>query len=457
MNGLEAVRQHGRLRLVPRAGRPTFLRRFPSAAVPFGPSLEAAMDLVQRAKNIVLTPQTEWPVIAAETTPQSTLVTGYVLPLAAVGAVAAFIGQVFVGVSVPFVGTVRSSVLNGLVGAVLAVVMAVVLAYVLAAIINALAPTFNAEKNNTQAFKVAIYSITPVWIAGILNIIPMLGVLGILAGLYGIYLMYLGLQRVMKSPNDKAVAYTAIVTVSCLVVMIVLGVISATITGIGMYTGGGFAGLGGSPATTARVDPNSPLGKLESFGKAMEDSAKKMEAAQKSGDPNAQASAALEGLGTLFGGGKRYDPIEIDQLKTFIPESFGGLQKTSASAEKTGLAGLMMSTAEARYGDGQKTIELQLVDTGGVSGLVGFATWAGAMSEKEDDEGFERTRKESNRIVHEKGSKRASGNNEFGLVLAGRFVVTAKGEGVALNDLKNAVASLDLAKLESMKDAGAKD
>ncbi|HYN09358.1 MAG TPA: Yip1 family protein [Vicinamibacterales bacterium] len=415
------------------------------------------MDLVQRAKNIVLTPQTEWPVIASETTPSNNLVTGYVVPLAAVSAVAAFIGQVFVGVSVPFVGTVRIPIVNGLVGAVLAIVMAVVLVYVLAAIINALAPTFNTEKNKAQAFKVAVYSITPVWIAGILNIIPALGLLGILAALYGIYLMYLGLRQVMKSPDDKAVAYTAIVAISCLVVMIVLGAVTATVAGIGTYAGGGITGLGRSPAATAQVDPNSPLGKLESFGKAMEDSAKKMEAAQKSGDANAQVTAALEGLGTLFGGGKRVNPIEIDQLKTFVPETFGGMPKTSTSAEKTGLPGLMVSTVEARYSDGQRTIELELIDTGGVSGLVGIAAWAGAMSEKEDDEGFERTRKEGDRIVHEKGSKRAGGTNEFALVLAGRFVVTAKANGVELNDLKNAVASLDLAKLESMKDAGGKD
>jgi hypothetical protein len=415
------------------------------------------MDLVQRAKNILLAPQTEWPVIAAETTPQNSLVTGYVIPLAAVSAAAAFIGQVFIGVSIPFVGTVRTPIVSALVGAVLAVVMAVVLVYVLAAIINALAPTFNTEKNKAQAFKVAIYSITPVWVAGVLNIIPALGLLVILAGLYGIYLMYLGLRGVMKSPDDKAVAYTAVVAISCLVVMFVIGVITATITGIGAYAGGGIAGLGGTPAATAQVDPNSPLGKLDSFSKAMDASAKKMEAAQKSGDPNAQVSAALEGLGTLFGGGKRVDPVGIDQLKTFAPDSFGGMPKTSTSAERTGLPGLMVSHAEANYGDGQRTIELELVDTGGISGLVGIAAWAGVMGEKEDDEAVERTRKEGDRIVHEKRSKRAGGTNEFALVLAGRFVVTAKGEGVELDALKTAVASLDLAKLESMKDAGAKD
>ena len=393
------------------------------------------MDLVQRAKNIVLTPKTEWPVIAAETVPQGTLITGYVVPLAAVSAIATFIGHVFIGVSLPYVGTVWTPIVSGLVGAVLGVVMAVVLVYVLGAIIEALAPTFNTEKNKAQAFKVAVFSITPAWIAGILNIIPALGMLGILAGLYGIYLMYLGLRSVM----------------------IVLGVIVATVTGIGAYAGGGITGFGRSPAATTRVDPNSPLGKLESFGKAMDESAKKMEAAQKSGDPNAQVSAALEGLGTLFGGGKRVDPIGIDQLKTFVPEAFGGMPKTSTSAEKTGLPGLMVSTAEARYGDGQRTIELDIVDTGGVSGLVGIAAWAGIMGEKEDDQTVERTWKEGDRLMHEERAKQAGGTNEFALVLGGRFVVTAKGNGVELNDLKTAVGSLDLAKLESMKNVGVKD
>jgi MFS family permease len=415
------------------------------------------MDLVQRAKNIVLTPKTEWPVIAAETVPQGTLVTGYVVPLAAVSAVATFIGQVFIGVTLPFVGTVRASIVNGFVAAVLGVVMAVVLVFVLGAVINALAPTFSTEKNKAQAFKVAVFSMTPAWIAGVLNIIPALGILGILAGLYGIYLMYLGLRHVMKAPDDKAVAYTAVAAIACVIVMFVLGAIVATITGMGAYAGRGITGLGGSPAATAQVDPNSPLGKLESFGKAMDESAKKMEAAQKSGDANAQVSAALEGLGTLFGGGRRVDPIGIDELKTFVPETFGSLPKTSNSAEKTGLPGLMVSTAEARYGDGQRTIELDVVDTGGISGLVGVAAWAGIMGEKEDDQSVERTWKEGDRLMHEKRAKQAGGTNEFALVLGGRFVVTAKGNGVELNDLKTAVASLDLAKLESMKNVGAKD
>jgi hypothetical protein len=58
------------------------------------------------------------------------------------------------------------------------------------------------------------------------------------------------------------------------------------------------------------------------------------------------------------------------------------------------------------------------------------------------------------RLVHEKGSKRPEGGNEFTIVLGGRFVVSAKGRGVDLGALKTAVSGLDLAKLEAMKDIG---
>ena len=62
------------------------------------------MDIVNRAKNICLTPNTEWPVIAAEPTPPATLITEYVVPLAAIGAVAGFIGGSIVGTGLGMFG-----------------------------------------------------------------------------------------------------------------------------------------------------------------------------------------------------------------------------------------------------------------------------------------------------------------------------------------------------------------
>jgi hypothetical protein len=221
-------------------------------------------------------------------------------------------------------------------------------------------------------------------------------------------------------------------------------------------TGGMWGSLSPAASVQAQNDPNTPLGKLEQIGQKLDESAKKMDAAQKSGDSNAQVSAAMEGLGALLGGGRRVEPLQIDQLKTFVPETLGGLAKTRSNAERTGLAGLMVATAEADYGAAERTIALEVTDTGGVSGLVGLASWVGVMGEKEDDDGFERTQKVGDRLVHEKGSKRAGGQNEFGIVLGNRFVVTAKSSTVPLNDLKAAVLAMDLAKLEALKDVGAK-
>jgi hypothetical protein len=188
------------------------------------------MNIVERVKRILLSPATEWPVIAAETTPTQTLITGYVVPLAAISAIAGFIGQSLIGFE--FMGTTyRTPVATGLGLAIWAVVMAVVGVFICAYIINAFAPTFGAAKSDAQALKVAAYSFTPVWVMGVFNIIPMLGMLAILGAFYAVYLMYLGLSMLMKAPDDKVVGYTAVVIIVAIVVMIVLGAIGGMLMG----------------------------------------------------------------------------------------------------------------------------------------------------------------------------------------------------------------------------------
>lgn len=414
------------------------------------------MDIITRAKNICLTPNTEWPVIAAEATPPATLITEYVVPLAAIGAVAGFIGGSLIGTSFGFMGTYRLPLVTGLTFAVFSFVMAIVGCFIVSLIINALAPTFGGEKNTNQALKVAVYSYTPAWIAGVLHILPILGsLLGILAGLYGLYLLYLGLPRLMKCPQDKAIGYTVVVVVCAIVLMVVVGSVGGLITAGSAMGSGFFGGLGAPRNAPSQVqfDKDSALGKLQALGQKMEESNKKMEAAQKSGDANAQAAAAIETLGTLLGGGKHVDPIGIDELKPFVPESFAGLAKTGSSAEKTGMAGIMVSKAEATYSNGAgKQAKLEITDTGGMSGMVGFVSWMGMTEEKDNEYGTERTRKVNGRFVHEKVSKQG-GDNELGVVLGERFIVSATGN-VTLDQLRGALDGINLAKLESMKGAG---
>jgi hypothetical protein len=407
------------------------------------------MSILERVKKICLTPQTEWPVISSETTPTAGLITGYVLPLAGVSAVAGLIGGSLIGHTVPFLGTYRVPLTTGLGIAIFAVCSAVIGVFVISFIINALAPSFGAEKNSAQALKVAVYSFTPAWVAGVLQILPALSLLAVLGALYGLYLLYLGLPRLMRCPPDKAVGYTVVVVLCAIVTSVVLGAVSGAIVGTGLVAS---AGLTGPSASGVATDPNSPLGRLGQLGQALEESAKKADAAEKAGDRAGQTAAALETVGALFGGGKHVNPLELDQLKPFVPETFGGLQRTGSNAEKTGMGLIMVSKAEGSYGEGDKAAMLEITDTGGVSGLMGLASWMGVQEERENEDGYERTRKVDGRITHERSSR--SGNNEFAIVVGERFMVSAKSQALDVDALKAAVSSLELQKLESMKDQG---
>jgi hypothetical protein len=184
------------------------------------------MNLVERVKRILLSPQTEWQVIDAEPTTPVELYTGYILPLAAIGPVALIIGYSAFGVSAPFVGTYRVPIGSAITSALISYVLTLVATYVLALIIDAMAPPFNGQRSQIQALKVAAYSSTPSWLAGIFLLIPVLGVLTVILSLYSIYLLYLGLPILMKSPRDKAVTYTVVVVVAAVVLSLLTSMIA---------------------------------------------------------------------------------------------------------------------------------------------------------------------------------------------------------------------------------------
>ena len=169
------------------------------------------MNLVERVKAILLTPKTEWQVIDGETGDQTYLFTNYVAILAAVPAVAVFIGYSLAGL-----GVGRALILG-----VFFYVIYCVAWYVVALVIDALAPTFGGQKNFAAALKVSTYSQTAGWLAGIFQLIPPISVLSIV-GLYSIYLLWLGLPALMRAPQERATAYTAAVVAVMLVIMIVV-------------------------------------------------------------------------------------------------------------------------------------------------------------------------------------------------------------------------------------------
>jgi hypothetical protein len=184
------------------------------------------MDLVQRVEGILIRPREEWAKIKAEPTTETELFTSYAMVLAAIPAAAQFIGHLLVGQRIPFIGLYHWGIGRALANAVLAYVFSLATVYFFAVIVNALAPNFSSLQNMTNAMKLAVYCMTPGWVAGILYIFPVLGILTILASLYGLYILYLGFQApMMETPRDKVLGYMVISIVVVVVLAVVFGLI----------------------------------------------------------------------------------------------------------------------------------------------------------------------------------------------------------------------------------------
>lgn len=178
--------------------------------------------LIQRVKNILTTPKTEWPVIDSEPATIGGIYKNYVMILAAIGPICLLIGLLVFGRGL--------FSLNFLIAqAVISYLLGLASVYVVALIIDALAPSFGGTKDRLKAFKVAAYSSTAAWVVGIFFLLPFLAVLGIVGGLYSLYLLYLGLPVLMKTPADKSVVYTVAIVVAAIVVNLIIAAITAQI------------------------------------------------------------------------------------------------------------------------------------------------------------------------------------------------------------------------------------
>jgi hypothetical protein len=194
------------------------------------------MSLQTRVLAILTKPADEWRTIAAEPATVEGLLRGYAAPLAAVPAIAQFIGFSLIGITVPvFGGALRIGIVRSFANAVVGWVFALVGAWIAAVVIEKLAPTFQSRGTTAQALKLVVYSMTPVWVAGVLNLMPVLAVLIIIAALYAVYLFYLGLPPIMSTPSEKVIPYMVVSAIVIIVISICMGAITAALSGIGTY------------------------------------------------------------------------------------------------------------------------------------------------------------------------------------------------------------------------------
>ncbi|MBA3033458.1 MAG: YIP1 family protein [Gammaproteobacteria bacterium] len=249
------------------------------------------MNIIVRVKEILLTPKSAWSVIEAEETSTVALYTQYIMILAAIQAVAGFIGMSLIGFSTVGV-SIKVPMMTGLTQMILGYVLVLMTVYIVAMIADALAPGFGGQKNSLMALKLVAYASTAAMVGGIFGLFPALGILTLVAALYSLYLLYLGVPTLMKVPQAKVLPYTAVLVISAVVVGVIAGTVLSAVRGDPTI------GLG---ATTSEISIETPRGsatldaaKIEEWSRRMEEAGKKLEKAQQSGNQAAMEKAIKE-------------------------------------------------------------------------------------------------------------------------------------------------------------------
>jgi len=370
--------------------------------------------IFSRIKAILSSPQTEWPVIAAEPDTVGGLFRNYICIVAALPVIAYFIRGSLIGHG-GWGMHIHTPLGLGLLGLILHYLLTLVVVYLVALIVNAFAPSFGGSKDAVQALKTVAYAWTAGWVAGIAVIIPWLGWLVAIAGvIYGIYLLYLGLPHTMRCPPERAGGYTAVIVIIGIVLSWIVGLIMTGIIGTAALTGASMAGIHAtrSDGSTAGVDADSTLGKTVAVS------------------------------------------LSPETLRGFLPEELDGMKRSDFNAQRSGAMGMQISTAYANYSDGKdRNIKIELADTGNMRGMMAMASAVAHSTEQQSDNGYEKTYSDHDRLVHEAWNSQTK-TGEYDVIVASRFSVKASGSGASMDDLKRAVNDMDLDKLAALKDEG---
>ena len=405
------------------------------------------MNVVERAKSILLSPKPTWETIDTEPADTAGLYTGYLMLLAAIPAVCGFIGMSIIGMGA-FGVSFRVPFLSGLVNMVVSYVLSLVGVFVLSLIINALAPKFGGTSNQMQALKVAVYASTAALLGGVFTLLPALAMLGLVASLYSIYLLYTGLPVLMKSNPEKSGGYTALVILAAIVLGLIVGAISALITPRGASP---FAAGEG-----AAISVRTPGGEIKIDGagmataqRKMEEATRSMEQARSKNDPTAMAAATRDATAAaagMLGGGKA---LAAQTLKAALPEKLGGLDRTAFEVQDGAALGLPTSQASAEYGDGNRRVRLEIMDLGGLGSMAALAMGM-AQGEKETQKSAEKTWQEGGRTLHESYAKDGS-ISETKMALKNGVLVSVKGDNMDIATLRGLVKQIDIASLERLE------
>ena len=424
------------------------------------PSSAARAPLLERIKKILMQPREEWPRIATEPETIASLYTSYIIPVAGFAVLCAFIDNLM-GFTL-FGVTHKPTYGEAVTSAVWQFGLQLGGVFVMSLILGYLAPLFGGRNDRLNALKLAAYAATAGWLANVFLLVPWLGFLTLL-GLYSLYLIRTGAPALIAVPDNKALPFTAaFVGVGIVLSLVVFGVLQAVAPVGGRSAGGdGYTDarrhaaeierrLSGTAGETPANEDTAPSTEPDTEQRSAKTPATAEEAPSSGG-----GFGGLEGLTKrlerLAKGAEDVKPISPAQLKELLPFDLpGGFKRTETSSSESGMEGMNMATASGVYVSGDKTITLNISDMGAAGAIAGLTSAFGVSSSEEKDGVSRKMSTIDGRMVTEEYDINQN-TGMYGVMAADRVMVKADGSnGADIDDLKNAVESVDMRRVEGL-------
>lgn len=180
-----------------------------------------------RAQRILTQPGREWGVINGEFTNTPALYRGYIMPLSAIGPLAALIGSAVFGESGSLFGMVEISLGHAVQDSITRYLLGLASVWALALALEFVSPSFGGTPNRVQALKVAAYGSTPAWVCGILGLVPRLAPYGLIGVVWSLVLVAKGAPLLLKvQDSDRAKAFGFVAAGGAAIVLIIFEVLA---------------------------------------------------------------------------------------------------------------------------------------------------------------------------------------------------------------------------------------
>jgi hypothetical protein len=180
--------------------------------------------------GLMVHPRSEWRNIHEERCSVTRCYCSHVLFLAAIPAVAGFVGTVYVGWSVGGSSTVHLATGSALRIAIAFFIAMLVTVFAVGKLIHWMGQTYNAAQPLPACIALAAYAATPLFLTGITLLYPVPWInflIGIFALSYTVFLLYLGLPVMMEISEERGFLFSSAVLAVGLVMLV--GLLAASV------------------------------------------------------------------------------------------------------------------------------------------------------------------------------------------------------------------------------------